>query len=313
MSPGEACSISYRRRCEPHIPHRNRFPEGENARPANKIHDKAIRYGGSLNMTGSPRRCATRDRLTFIDSVAALSLLAKMVLLLLMTLVVAAAEAAEPGLTVFSQSAGNLTIPASSLSFLIALPFLPALLLSMSAFVRMAVVFFLLRHALGSQYAPPNLVMAGLALLLAYFVMYPTLEKIRQDAYLPYTQGKMSAVQAGDKAALPLKSFMVRQTRADDLALFTPERKASNMKNPDAVPLRELAPAFLISELKTAFQIAFMVILPFLVIDLVVSSVLMSLGMVMVPPQLVSLPLKLLLFVVADGWHLLAGSLIGSF
>lgn len=228
-------------------------------------------------------------------------------------LFLAAAHAAEPGLTLFSQSAGNLTLPASSLSFLLVLPFLPALLLSMSAFVRMAVVFFLLRHALGSQYAPPNLVMAGLALLLTYFVMYPTVEKIQQEAYLPYTQGQLNAAQAGDKAALPLKTFMVRQTRADDLALFTPDHTVSKIKDPDAIALRALAPAFLISELKTAFQIAFMVILPFLVIDLVVASVLMSLGMVMVPPQLVSLPLKLLLFVMADGWHLLAGSLIGSF
>ena len=226
---------------------------------------------------------------------------------------VSSAHAAERGFTLFSQSAGNLTIPASSLSFLIALPFLPALLLSMSAFVRVAVVFYLLRHALGSQYAPPNLVVAGLALLLSYFVMYPTVEKIRQEAYLPYAQGELNAAQAGDKAALPLKTFMVRQTRADDLALFTQDHKSGKIKDPDAIPLRELAPAFLISELKTAFQIAFMVIMPFLVIDLVVASVLMSLGMVMVPPQLVSLPLKLLLFVMADGWHLLAGSLIGSF
>jgi flagellar biosynthetic protein FliP len=237
----------------------------------------------------------------------------RLALVLVAGLSAASAFAAEPGLTVFAQSAGNLTIPASSLSFLIALPFLPALLLSMSAFVRMAVVFFLLRHALGSQYAPPNLVLAGLALLLAYFVMYPTVQKIQQEAYLPYTQGKISATQAGDRAALPLKAFMVRQTRAEDLALFTGDRKVSKVTDPNAVPLHELAPAFLISELKTAFQIAFMVILPFLVIDLVVSSVLMSLGMVMVPPQLVSLPLKLLLFVVADGWHLLTGSLIGSF
>jgi flagellar biosynthesis protein FliP len=264
-----------------------------------------------MNRTGL-LRVARNDSAIFCSKAGMMSV-SKMLLGLAMTLFGYLAHAAEPGLTVFSQSAGNLTIPASSLSFLIALPFLPALLLSMSAFVRMAVVFFLLRHALGSQYAPPNLVLAGLALLLAYFVMYPTVQKIQQDAYLPYTQGKMSAVEAGDKAALPLKTFMVRQTRADDLALFTRDHKLSKVTDPNAVTLHELAPAFLISELKTAFQIAFMVILPFLVIDLVVSSVLMSLGMVMVPPQLVSLPLKLLLFVVADGWHLLAGSLIGSF
>ncbi len=237
----------------------------------------------------------------------------RVVAALAMGLFACAVPAADPGLTVFAQSAGNLNLPASSLPFLIALPFLPALALSMSAFVRIAVVFFLLRHALGSQHAPPNMIMVGLALLLTYFVMYPTVEKIRREAYIPYTQGELSAAQAGDKAALPLKAFMVRQTRADDLALFTQDHKAPNGKDSDATPLRALAPAFLISELKTAFQIAFMVILPFLVIDLVVASVLMSMGMVMVPPQLVSLPLKLLLFVVADGWHLLAGSLIGSF
>ena len=135
-----------------------------------------------------------RRRIRLAESSSTLGLLAG--------LSACAAHAAEPGFTLFSQSAGNLTIPASSLSFLLVLPFLPALLLSMSAFVRMAVVFFLLRHALGSQYAPPNLVLAGLALLLTYFVMYPTLEKIQQEAYLPYTQGQLSAAQAGDKAAL---------------------------------------------------------------------------------------------------------------
>ena len=258
-------------------------------------------------------------------------------------------------------------VPASSLPYLILFPFLPALLLSFTAFTRIAVVLFLLRHGLGSPTAPPNLVLVGLALLLTWFVMSPALEKIHVEAYTPFVSGQIKLEQATDRAAAPLKAFMLRQTRQEDLSLFTAESKTLNpvlddARKPDAsaisddarkahalkdsdplrakaraelvapqgdsdplraearaesyattVPFKALAPAFLTSELKTAFQIGFMVVLPFLVIDLVVASVLTALGMVMLPPQLVSLPLKLLLFVMANGWHLLVGSLIGSF
>lgn len=205
------------------------------------------------------------------------------------------------------------SIPADSLPYVLLLPFLPALLLSVSAFTRVAVVFFLLRQGLGNQYAPPNLVLIGLAMLLTYFIMYPVVQKIQAEAFEPYGKGQLAAESAREKAGDALKGFMLRQTRADDLAIFMPEGVEVDLKKPEAVPFHALAPAFVTSELKTAFQIGFMVILPFLVIDLVVASVLTGMGMVMVPPQMVALPLKLLLFVMADGWHLLVGSLVASF
>lgn len=227
------------------------------------------------------------------------------------------AWAAETSVPLFTAApgAGGQTygVSAASLPYLILFPFLPALLLAFSAFTRIAVVLFLLRQGLGSPSVPPNLVLIGLALLLTYFVMSPALEKIQVQAYAPFTAGQITLDEARNRAAEPLKTFMLRQTRAEDLALFTADIKIANPKDAATIPFKSLAPAFLTSELKTAFQIGFMVVLPFLVIDLVVASVLTALGMVMLPPQLVSLPLKLLLFVVANGWHLLVGSLIGSF
>ena len=225
-----------------------------------------------------------------------------------------AADASVPFFTAVPTGGGQVYgVSASSLPYLILFPFLPALLLSFSAFTRIAVVLFLLRHGLGSPSAPPNLVLVGLALLLTYFVMSPVLEKIQVEAYAPFTAGQIQLNEATDRAATPLKAFMLRQTRQEDLSLFSADAKAINANDAATIPFKALAPAFLTSELKTAFQIGFMVVLPFLVIDLVVASVLTALGMVMLPPQLVSLPLKLLLFVVANGWHLLVGSLIGSF
>lgn len=227
------------------------------------------------------------------------------------------AFAASEGLTLFQASPApggqTYSIPADSLPYVLLLPFMPALLLSLSAFTRVAVVFFLLRQGLGNQYAPPNLVLIGLAMLLTYFVMHPITEKIRVEAYEPYSKGQLAAEAAREKAGDALKGFMFRQTRADDLAIFLPQDAKVDLQKPEAVPLHALAPAFVTSELKTAFQIGFMVILPFLIIDLVVASVLTGMGMVMVPPQMVALPLKLLLFVMADGWHLLVGSLVNSF
>lgn len=227
------------------------------------------------------------------------------------------ALAAGEGLTLLqsapSMGGQSYSIPADSLPFVLLLPFLPALILSLSAFTRVAVVFFLLRQGLGNQYAPPNLVLLGLALLLTWFVMQPVVQKVHGEAFEPYSRGQLAAEAARERAADALKGFMFRQTRADDLAIFLPEGRQIDVKKPEAVPFAALAPAFVTSELKTAFQIGFMVILPFLIIDLVVASVLTGMGMVMVPPQLVSLPLKLLLFVMADGWHLLVGSLVASF
>ncbi len=228
-----------------------------------------------------------------------------------------AAFAAEPNVPLLSvvPSAGGqvIGVPGTSLPWLLLLPFLPALLLAFSAFARIAVVLFLLRHGLGSHTAPPNLVLSALAVLLTIFVMAPALKTVDAVAYQPFLSGALSFDEALAKAADPLKTFMLRQTRADDLALFTADHASVDPQRADTVPLAALAPAFLTSELKTAFQIGFMVVLPFLIIDLVVAAVLTALGMIMLPPQLVSLPLKLLLFVSIDGWHLLVGSLLGSF
>ncbi len=224
------------------------------------------------------------------------------------------ADSSVPLLSVTPGAGGQVIgVPGASLPWLLLFPFLPALLLAFTAFTRIAVVLFLLRQGLGSHTVPPNLVLMGLAVLLTIFVMSPALKTIDSDAYQPYLSGALSFNDAAEKAALPLKTFMLRQTRAEDLSLFTEGDKSIDVKQVDSVPLAALAPAFLTSELKTAFQIGFMVVLPFLVIDLVVAAVLTALGMIMLPPQLVSLPLKLLLFVTVDGWHLLVGSLIGSF
>ena len=224
------------------------------------------------------------------------------------------ADSSVPLLSVTPGAGGQVIgVPGTSLPWLLLFPFLPALLLAFTAFTRIAVVLFLLRQGLGSHTAPPNLVLMGLAVLLTIFVMSPAIKTINAEAYRPYLSGAMSFNDAAEKAALPLKSFMLRQTRAEDLSLFTEGDKTIDPKVVDSVPLAALAPAFLTSELKTAFQIGFMVVVPFLVIDLVVAAVLTALGMIMLPPQLVSLPLKLLLFVTVDGWHLLVGSLIGSF
>ena len=224
------------------------------------------------------------------------------------------ADASVPLFVVTPGAGGQVYgVSGESLPFLLLFPFLPALLLAFTAFARIAVVLFLLRHGLGSPTAPPNLVLTGLALLLTFFVMMPAMEKINADAYAPYLDGKLELNAALERAAEPLKGFMLRQTRVEDLGLFVDDDGMVDPTQPETVPFSALSPAFLTSELKTAFQIGFMVILPFLIIDLVVAAVLTALGMIMLPPQLVSLPLKLLLFVAVDGWHLLVGSLIGSF
>ena len=224
------------------------------------------------------------------------------------------ADSSVPLLSVTPGAGGQVIgVPGASLPWLLLFPFLPALLLAFTAFTRIAVVLFLLRQGLGSQSAPPNLVLMALAVLLTIFVMSPALKTINAEAYQPYLAGALNFNEAAEKGASPLKGFMLRQTRAEDLGLFTAGDKTIDPGKAETVPLAALAPAFLTSELKTAFQIGFMVILPFLVIDLVVAAVLTALGMIMLPPQMVSLPLKLMLFVTVDGWHLLVGSLIGSF
>jgi flagellar biosynthetic protein FliP len=171
----------------------------------------------------------------------------------------------------------------------------------------------LLRHALGTQTSPPNQVLIGLALFLTLFIMAPVGEKIYADAYQPLSENRISFQQALDRGAVPLRAFMLKQTRDADLALLTKISGVPTPEKVDDVPMRVLIPAFVTSELKTAFQIGFIVFIPFLIIDMVVASVLMSMGMMMMSPVIVSLPFKIMLFVLVDGWQLLIGSLVASF
>ncbi|WP_409519981.1 flagellar type III secretion system pore protein FliP [Pulveribacter sp.] len=205
------------------------------------------------------------------------------------------------------------SVPIQTLLFFTALSFLPAVLLMMTGFTRIVIVLSLLRQAIGTQQAPPNQVIIGLSLFLTLFVMGPTLDRVYQDAYVPYTANEISFEQAVQRAEVPMRGFMLKQTRQSDFALFARLAKLEPSVTAETAPLRVLVPAFVTSELKSAFQIGFMIFIPFLIIDMVVSSVLMSLGMMMLSPVLVALPFKLMLFVLADGWNLLIGSLAASF
>lgn len=240
--------------------------------------------------------------------------LAAAVLLLWLPPVVMAQSGAQLPLLVGSGESGmSFSVPVQTLLFFTALSFLPAILLMMTGFTRIVIVLSLLRQALGTQSSPPNQVIVGLSLFLTFFVMGPTLDRIYNEAYVPYSQNAMVFEQALEKAEAPIRQFMAKQTRQSDLALFVKLAKLEPGATAQTVPLRVLVPAFVTSELKSAFQIGFMIFIPFLVIDIVVASVLMSLGMMMLSPVLVALPFKLMLFVLADGWNLLIGSLAASF
>ncbi len=193
------------------------------------------------------------------------------------------------------------------------LTLLPALVLSMSAFVRIIIVLSILRQALGTAQTPPNQVLLGIALFLTFFIMAPVIDEIRLEAAEPYMDGQLSGEAALETGLRPLKSFMLRQTRDGDIKLFADIAGRTDIASPDEVPLSVLIPSFMVSELKTAFQIGFLVFIPFLIIDLVVSSVLMSMGMMMLSPMLISLPFKIMLFVMVDGWALILGTLASSF
>ncbi len=221
-----------------------------------------------------------------------------------------------PGLPlVVAQGAGgtSYSVPIQTLLFFTALSFLPALLLLMTGFTRIVIVLSLLRQALGTQAAPPNQVIIGLSLFLTFFVMSPTFDKVYDNAYKPFTENRINAEEAFKRGELPLREFMLKQTRQADVMLFARLAKLPADTKAETVPLKVLVPAFVTSELKSAFQIGFMIFIPFLIIDMVVASVLMSLGMMMLSPVLVALPFKLMLFVLADGWNLLLGSLAASF
>lgn len=196
---------------------------------------------------------------------------------------------------------------------LTALSFIPAVLICMTSFVRIVIVLSMLRHAIGLMETPPNAVIITLALFLTLFSMQPVLQRVNEEAVQPYLAGKAKVSEAVSKGKDPVKDFMVRQTREADLALMLELANAPRPQSLDDVSLLHLVPAFMLSELRTAFQIGFIVFLPFLLIDLIVASVLMALGMMMVPPSTVSVPLKLLLFVLIDGWNIVTRSLLGTF
>ncbi len=199
------------------------------------------------------------------------------------------------------------------LILLTSLTFLPAVVLMMTSFTRIIIVLSLFRMAIGTQSTPPNQVLVGLALFLTLFVMGPVPDQIYTEAYLPLSDNKITMMVAMDKGSEPLKAFMLRQTRQADLAMFVKMSNTAPLQTKEDVPFRVLVPAFVTSELKTAFQIGFAIFIPFIIIDMVVASVLMAMGMMMVSPAIVSLPFKIMLFVLVDGWQLLLGSLGSSF
>lgn len=201
----------------------------------------------------------------------------------------------------------------SILALLTVLSLLPAIVLTMTSFTRFIVVFSFVRQGIGTQQSPPNQVLVGLSLFLTLFTMAPVVDRIAADAWGPLSRGEITQAEALDRGVAPLRSFMLRQTREADLALFYDAANLEFPQTEDEVPLRIAAPAFLVSELTTAFEMGVLVLLPFLVIDLAVSSGLMSMGMMMVPPAQIALPLKLMVFVLVDGWHLLVSSLLRSF
>ena len=228
------------------------------------------------------------------------------------------ALAQAAGLPAFTSTPGagggqTYTLSLQTLLLLTSLSFLPAALLMMTSFTRIIIVLSLLRMALGTQSTPPNQVLIGLALFLTLFVMGPTLDKIYVEAYQPLSENRIQMQEALNKGAAPLRAFMLKQTRETDLALFVKMSRSTPPKSVDDIPMRVLIPAYITSELKTAFQIGFAVFIPFLIIDMVVASILMAMGMMMVSPAIVSLPFKLILFVLVDGWNLLLGSLSQSF
>jgi flagellar biosynthetic protein FliP len=212
-----------------------------------------------------------------------------------------------------TQEPGKMAVVMQIFLLMTVLSLAPAILIMLTSFTRVVIVLSLLRRALGTMQMPPNQVIIGLALFLTFFIMTPVWQQINQTALQPYLDNKIEQQQALQKAAEPLRGFMFKQTREKDLALFVNIAKIERPKDVNDIPISVLIPSFIISEVKTAFQIGLLLYVPFLIIDMVVASVLLSMGMMMLPPIMISLPFKLMLFVLADGWNLLIGSLVRSF
>ncbi|MGO3986436.1 flagellar type III secretion system pore protein FliP [Pseudomonas sp. SAS7] len=244
-----------------------------------------------------------------------LRLLLTLALLLAAPLALAADPLSIPAITLSNGADGQqeYSVSLQILLIMTALSFIPAFVILMTSFTRIIIVFSILRQALGLQQTPSNQILTGMALFLTMFIMAPVFDRVNTDALQPYLKEQMTAQQAIDKAQVPLKDFMLAQTRQSDLDLFMRLSKRTDIAGPDQVPLTILVPAFVTSELKTAFQIGFMIFIPFLIIDMVVASVLMAMGMMMLSPLIISLPFKIMLFVLVDGWALIMGTLASSF
>lgn len=235
--------------------------------------------------------------------------------LMLIGLPVEAQVAGVPALNVTGGAADGQTysVTLEILALMTVLTVLPAILLMMTSFTRIIIVLGILRQAMGTQSTPSNQVLLGLALFLTLFIMTPVLEQVNDKAIQPYLQEQVNAIDALKIAVEPFKTFMLAQTRETDIQMFADIAGVESIESPEATPLRLLMPAFVTSELKTAFQIGFLIFIPFVIIDLVVASVLMSMGMMMLSPLIISLPFKLMLFVLVDGWALIMGTLSSSF
>lgn len=222
---------------------------------------------------------------------------------------------AMPALTSTPAGGGGTqySLSIQTLLLLTSLSFLPAVVLMMTSFTRIIIVMSLLRHAMGTQTSPPNQVMIGLSLFLTFFIMSPVIDKVYTEAWQPLSENRITFNEALDRATVPVKTFMLKQVREPDLNLFSKLAKTPRVDKAEELPMRVVIPAFVTSELKTAFQIGFIVFIPFLIIDMVVASVLMSMGMMMMSPAIVALPFKIMLFVLVDGWNLLIASLVQSF
>ena len=229
---------------------------------------------------------------------------------------VAVAQQALPGLDIQMEamdSPEEVSTGLQILALLTVLSLAPAILVLMTSFTRVVVVLGFLRQALGTQQTPPNQVLIGLALFLTLFIMAPVWQEMDEKALGPYLDNRISMTEAGQRAIKPIRAFMVKQAGDDEIRLFMDLAEEDKPENVADVPLRSIIPAFVISELKTAFEIGFIIYIPFLIVDMVVASVLMSMGMMMLPPVMISLPMKLILFVLVDGWYLVVGSLVESF
>lgn len=212
-----------------------------------------------------------------------------------------------------SENSDKISLPLQILFVLTIISLAPSILIMLTSFTRIVIVLSLLRQAMGTHQMPPNQIIIGMSLFLTFFVMHPVWNNLNQNALKPYLENQMTQEEALENAIIPIKAFMKKHIREKDLALMIDVSGMEKPKNIDAVPITVFIPSFIISELKTAFQIGFLIYIPFLIIDLVIASILLSMGMMMLPPVMISLPFKLMLFVLADGWHLIVGSMVKSF